>query len=169
MIYSAWVLYKTLNAGQWILCKKRNGRKKNLYQLNFFNHLYNLHVLMRAGIMNISQHEQNENVSPLPNKSAPLSDRLVYTHAEPDQEQLILTWHQWSTGFIQLWCQQYSSKKWSWNTVYGYIHQNCPGSLLNLQFLDVLPPSHPWFRTPGGEETARQSTHRTDSHRYSYV
>ena len=41
---------------------------------------------MRAGIMNISQHKQNENVSPLPNKSAPLSDRLVYTHVEPDQE-----------------------------------------------------------------------------------
>ena len=145
MIYSAWILYKTLNAGQWILCRRRNGGKKNLYQLNFFNHLYNFYVLIRAGIMNISQHKQNEichafQISQLPFLTG------WYTHTQNQIKNTLFqpgtSGLQGSSRFMQFWCQQYSAKKWSWNTVYGYIHQNCPGSLLNLQFLDAPPHLH---------------------------
>ena len=51
---------------------------------------------------------------------------------------------------MQFWCQQCSAK-WPWNIVYVYIHQNCLGSLLNLQFQDAPATSTtPMIQDPWG-------------------
>ena len=125
--------------------RRRNGGKENLYQLNFFNHLYNFYVLIRAGIMNISQHKQNEICHPFQISQLPFLTGW-YTHTQNQIKNTLFqpgtSGLQGSSRFMQFWCQQHSAKKWSWNTVYGYIHQNCPQSLLNLQFLDAPPHLH---------------------------
>lgn len=59
-------------------------------------------IFLMAGTMTISQHTQNANLLPLPNKPTTFY-KLVCIYTKPDQEYSISVWYQWSIVFIQVY------------------------------------------------------------------